>query len=283
MTRFVVVTPLLNAATFIGATLDSVDAQGDPDWVHYLVDGGSTDGTLEVLAESASDEPRRHILTGKDRSLYDAIFKGFERAAEDGHTDPDTICVWLNSDDLLMPWAFATLRQAFEETGAEWITALPSLWDKDGRLVLIQPFNWYPRLLIRAGQFHARSMGFIQQESTFFRRSLLSKLSDSDVEMIRKNKLAGDFLLWREFARHATLVPIAAPVAGFRNHGANASLTQWTRYFDEIKAAGIWVPPLWLGRIFRLAYLPFAMAATTLNFRRRYAKFAAITPPASTS
>lgn len=282
MTRFVVVTPLLNAATFIEATLASVDAQTDPDWVHYLMDGGSTDGTLELLAEAANKESRRQILTGRDNSLYDAIFKGFEHSAANGHTDPDTIFVWLNSDDLLMPWAFATLRQAFDETGAEWITALPSLWDKKGRLVLTQPFNWYPRWLIRAGQFHARSLGFIQQESTFFKRSLLSKLSAADIARIRSNKLAGDFLLWREFSRHTALVSIVTPVAGFRNHGANASLTQWANYFAEIKAAGIWVPPPWLGRVFRIAYLPFALVATARNFKKRYARFAEISAaPAS--
>jgi glycosyltransferase involved in cell wall biosynthesis len=274
MTRFVVITPVLNAATYVAATLDSVLSQTDSDWVHYIIDGGSTDGTLELVTQAAAEEPRRRIVTGRDKGLYDALFKGFEHASADGINDASTICVWLNADDLLMPWAFVTLRHAFEETGAEWITALPALWDKEGRLVVVQPYNWYPRRLIRAGQFHGRSLGFIQQESTFFTRGLLSRLPDSTVETIRNTKLAGDFLLWREFASHTALVSIVATVAGFRNHGANASVTQFARYFDEVRDAGVRVPPTWLGRILRLIYSPLAMLAVARNYRRRYAQFA---------
>jgi glycosyltransferase involved in cell wall biosynthesis len=283
MTRFVVVTPVLNAATYIAATLESVRGQTDSDWVHYLVDGGSTDGTLDVLAQAAAEDARRRIVTGRDKGLYDALFKGFEHASADGFNDPRTICVWINADDLLMPWAFTTLRRAFDETGAEWITALPALWDKEGRLVVVQPYNWYPRRLIRAGQFHGRSLGFIQQESTFFTRELLSRLPESTVEGIRNTKLAGDFLLWREFAYYTALVSIAATVAGFRNHGANASVTQFASYFDEIKDAGIRIPPTWLGRVFRFAYGPLAMLAVLRNYRRRYAQFVAdlSSPPPS--
>lgn len=275
MTRFVVVTPVLNGATFIGATLASVKAQTDSDWVHYVVDGGSTDGTLGLLEQAVVEDPRRRLVTGRDRGLYDAVFKGFERALSDGFTDPHTVCVWLNSDDLLMPWAFATLRQEFDKIGTEWVTGLPTLWDSTGRLVLVQTYNWYPRKLIRAGQFHGHSLGWIQQESTFFTRSLLSKIPDATIETIRVNKLAGDFLLWREFASHAVLVSIVSAVAGFRNHGANASTTQMSQYFDEIKAAGVWVPPSWLGRIFRVAFRPLALLSTARNFRRRYTHFAA--------
>jgi glycosyltransferase involved in cell wall biosynthesis len=273
MTRFVIITPVLNGATYVAATLASVQGQTDVDWVHYLVDGGSTDGTLELLTQAAADDPRRRIVTGRDKGLYDALFKGFEHAAADGVNDAKTICVWLNSDDLLMPWAFATLRHAFDETGADWVTALPALWDKDGRLVLVQPYNWYPRRLIRAGQFHNRSLGFIQQESTFFTLNLLSKLPASTIETIRNNKLAGDFLLWREFANHSALVSIVATVAGFRNHGSNASVAQSTKYFDEIKNAGVWVGPRWLGRVFRLAYYPLALIAAVRGYRRHYAQF----------
>lgn len=274
MTRFVIVTPVFNCASFVEQTLASVQAQTDDDWVHYLVDGGSTDGTLELLVRAAAEEPRRRLVTGRDRGMYDALFKGFEHAAADGFWDPNAICVWLNGDDLLMPWAFARLRQAFDETAAEWITALPAGWDKEGRLALVQPYNWYPRRLIRAGQFNGRSLGWIQQESTFFTCSLLSRLSDGTIETIRQNRLAGDFLLWREFSRHTRLVPIATAVAGFRYHGNNASATQLEQYFKEIEAAGVWVPPSWLGRLLRVCFRPLALLGSARTFRRNYEEFA---------
>lgn len=283
MTRFVVVTPVLNCATYIEATLKSVAAQTDPDWVHYLVDGGSTDGTLELLEKAADDDSRRRIITGRDASIYDALFKGFDRALADGFGDTRSICVWLNGDDLLMPWAFARLRQAFDETGAEWVTAVPAFWDAAGNLALIRPYNWHPRWLIRAGQFNGRSLGFIQQESTFFTRSLLSKLSDPTVADIRAQKLAGDFLLWREFAKYTRPTPVMTAVGGFRKHNANASVAHMDRYFAEIEEAGVWLPPPWLGRVFRTIWRRVALLASERLFVRDSHRFdVAISKPKST-
>src|ERR1700742_1505171 len=129
MRRFLVVTPVLNGAHYIRQTLASIDAQTHDQWRHAVVDAGSTDGTLEIVRESAAREPRRSLLTGPDRGLYDGVFKGFEAL---GGT-PDDICFWINSDDMVAPWAFATMAQAFDETGADWMTALPAQWDDKGR------------------------------------------------------------------------------------------------------------------------------------------------------
>lgn len=273
MPPVVVVTPVLNGASYIRETLAAISGQTDGDWVHYLVDGGSVDGTLEILTEAAAADSRRRVLTGRDKSLYDAMFKGFEQAYADGLTDPRTICVWINADDLLMPWAFATLRQNFEVTGAEWIASLPCIWDAEGRLEIVQPFNWYPRRLIRAGQFNNRILGSLQQESVFFTRSLLCRLPAESVDRIRTTRLAGDFLLWREFARYAELVPIMTVTGGFRLHGANMSSLQSEKYFDEIAAAGVRMPPRWLGRLMRAAFRQLASLKSSAMFRRTWLNF----------
>ncbi|MBU3748963.1 MAG: glycosyltransferase [Mycobacterium sp.] len=275
MARFVVVTPVLNGATYISATLDSIRAQTDPDWIHYLVDGGSTDGTLDIIARAVAEDSRRRLLVGTDRGLYDAVFKGFERARADGVIRPDTICAWLGSDDLLMPWAVATLRERFDATGAEWMAAVPTIWDYEGRLALVLRPNWYPRQLIRAGLFNPRILGGIQQESTFFTASLLAKLPAETVATIRTARLAGDFLLWRAFARYADLVPITAAVAGFRKHGGNLSTTQVESYYQEIRDSGVRIPPAWLGRVLRRGYRLLASRATSRQLRRRGEEFEA--------
>lgn len=273
MTRFVIVTPVLNAANFIEATLDSIRAQTDPDWVHYIVDGGSTDGTLQILEQAVAGDTRRRLVTGRDKGLYDAMFKGFERSHADGFTDPRTICIWLNADDLLMPWALATLRQKFDETGAEWISALPCIWDLRGRLEVVKPYNWYPRRLILAGLFNNRSLGAIQQECTYFTRSLLSKVPPETVESIRSKKLAGDFLLWREFARHTELVSVMTAVGGFRAHGANLSSTQEAVYYREIREAGVRLPPEWLGRVLRVGFRQPALVRAGEAYRQACRRF----------
>src|SRR5438445_6583150 len=91
MMRLSVVTPVLNGAAYIGACLDSVAVQGDVE--HIVMDGGSTDGTLEVLEQRGvafRSEP--------DNGQPDALRKGFEVATG------DVLC-WLNADDRLMPGA----------------------------------------------------------------------------------------------------------------------------------------------------------------------------------
>lgn len=273
MTRFLVVTPVWNCVTYIQATLESVSAQTDPDWIHYLVDGGSTDGTLELLERSAVEDPRRRVMTGQDVSVFDALFKGFEQATVDGFADPEMICVWINGDDLLMPWAFAKLRQAFDETGAEWIMAIPTHWDALGRLALVGPYNCHPRWLISAGQINGRGLGWIQQESTFFTRGLLAKVTDSAIETIRSKKLSGDVLLWREFARYTGPTPLMTAVSGFRQHGFNLSTTQMDQYFAELRQAGVWIAPAWLSKIFHTFWKPFALVSSYRAYNRECNQF----------
>lgn len=267
MPAFVIVTPVLDGASFIAETLDSITRQTDRDWIHYVVDGGSTDGTLDIVHRSMTAEPRRRLLEGRDKGLYDAVFKGFEAAMRNGHRDSRTPCCWINADDMLMPWALATIRHAFAATDADWITTLPCHWDAAGRLRLVSPYAWHPRALIRAGLFHGRGLGWIQQESTFFTMGLFSRVDSAVAEKIRSTRLSGDFLLWREFARHGAPRAVPTAVSGFRSHGGNASSKHMADYFTELSVAGIRVPPALLGRAMRLLFRPVALARAAIDFR----------------
>lgn len=263
--RFLVVTPVLNGAHFIRQTLASIDAQTNGAWTHIVVDAGSTDGTQDIVRDSVVHEKRRQMITGPDRGLYDGVFKGF---AELGGA-PQDICFWINADDMIAPWAFATMAQAFDEAQAEWMTALPAQWDADGRLRAVMPLGWHPRKLIRAGLFTPQGLGAIQQESTFFTRGLLDRLTGEARERIRGSKLAGDFLLWCAFAEMAPLITVPTMISGFRNHGANASIAGYNAYLDEIRAAGIAIPPAFLGRAMRGIYRIAAPIAIMLKARQR--------------
>lgn len=268
MQSFVVVTPVLNGARFICQALRSVSEQTDPAWVHYVVDGGSTDGTQELVRASMAGEPRRHLIEGPDGGMYDAIFRGFEAAASDGHLHPETICLWLNADDQLMPWAFQTLRDAFAVTRADWIQTFPCFWDEEGRLAFVFPYAWYARPLIRWSLVHGRALGTIQQESTFFTGRLLQGIDPVRADQIRKMKLAGDFVLWQEFARICSPVQWPTVVSGFRAHARNASRLRQEEYFQEILSSGVSIPPPWIARIMRILYRPFAIFQMVMSVRR---------------
>jgi hypothetical protein len=251
--RFFVVTPVLNGARYIGETLASIDAQTFPGWTHYVVDAGSSDGTVELVQRSMEKEPRRRMITGTDRGLYDGLFKGFEAIGADGPRDDD-ICLWLNADDLLAPWAFATMSQAFDLYRADWVTGQPGQWDAEGRLVLVRPFGWYPRWCIRMGWFNGQCLGWVQQESTFFTAGLLRRLPADTVSTIRSARMAGDFLLWRAFAEFAPLHAAPTMIGGFRRHGTNLSVEGAHHYMQELKAHGAFLPRAGIGRALRFLY-----------------------------
>ena len=265
--RFFVVTPVLNGAKYLSAALASIDAQTFPGWTHYIMDAGSTDGTIELARKSMEKEPRRRLFVEPDKGLYDGLFKGFSAIEADGLRDDD-ICLWLNADDLLAPWAFATMLQAFDLYKADWITGQPGQWDAQGRLVLVQPLGWYPRFCIRMGWFNGRCLGYIQQESTFFTARLLRQLPTETASEIRASRIAGDFLLWRSFAEFAPLHAAPTLIGGFRMHGANLSVEQADRQLRELRAMKAFLPPPGIGRGLRYLYKIAATMAAGAKGRR---------------
>jgi glycosyltransferase involved in cell wall biosynthesis len=103
--RISIVTPSYNQGQFIEETIRSVLLQGYPDLEYIIIDGGSTDNSVEIIAKY---EPwLDYWVSEKDRGQSHAINKGFCRS---------TGCLlgWLNSDDVLLPNALVTVAMAVE-------------------------------------------------------------------------------------------------------------------------------------------------------------------------
>jgi glycosyltransferase involved in cell wall biosynthesis len=266
--RFTIVTPVLNGAAWLGRTLGSVGAQTCASWSHIVVDGGSRDGTVEIVKEAALADPRVRLIEAPGDNIYTALFRGFEAA------DGDWLG-WLNADDLYAPWALETVAEHAAATGCRWLTGLPGWWDDRGRLRAVRSRAWAPRGLIRRGWFHERFLGCLQQESMFFARALFEELTPEERGQIAGLRLAGDFQLWRRFAERAELSVLPVLLSGFRMHGANASRANAETYEREVAALDAPALPRWMIRPARALYGALSAHMTRRAAERALARLAA--------
>ena len=225
--KITLVTPVFNGVSYLAETLATIRAQRASNLEYIICDGGSTDGSWELI--QANRDLITHAIREPDKGMYDALMKGFGRATGD-------ILGWINADDLLLPWCLSSVGTYFEQVPeCRWLTGIPTLFNDRGQMVWVaQVAPRYRRAWIRRGWYSGIGLGPIQPESTFFRRSLFEQVGGLD----RTLRLAGDFDLWRRFAVHADLHQVGTVLAGFRLHGRNLTANIET-YYREAGAVRI--------------------------------------------
>ncbi|MEJ0094472.1 MAG: glycosyltransferase [Methylocella sp.] len=217
--RFNIVTPILNGEKFINETILSVVTQSGPFSIRYHVqDGGSTDSTINLLkawqARLANDFPisckgiEFSFASEPDHGLYDAVNRGVSYC---GDADAMT---WINADDRFEPGAFATVDAILKNNpNIDWLTGRPTVITEKGESLWISPVVAFPRKAIAAGIFDGRfARPYIQQEGTFWRPKLWKQAGGLDTAF----RLAGDFDLWRRFAKQTDLVMVDSILGCFR-------------------------------------------------------------------
>lgn len=215
-----IVTPNYNYARYLEATIRSVLIQGYPNLEYIVIDGGSTDGSADIIKKY---EPwLAYWHTRKDRGHADAINSGMNRSTGE-------IMAWLNSDDMYMPWTFRTVAEIFSSLPeAHWLVGHNSWWDGEGRHIASKPVykNVYNFLL--------RDFGWIQQESVFWRRGLWEKAGGA---MNEDYRLLMDGELWCRFFALDTLWHADPVLAGFRHHFKNRSQLNWSGTISDMERA----------------------------------------------
>lgn len=229
--RVLILTPVLNGAAYLDDAIRSVRGQTHGDWTQIILDAGSTDASCDIARAHAAEDSRVQLVQRPDSGIYDALAHGFE-------TYPGDVQCWLNSDDLFTPWALKLALSKLSQPGCNWVTGLPGLWNRNGELVAVYPRAGYSQARIRDGWHHDQALGCLQQETLFWRADLFAALAPADKETFRKARLAGDFFLWRCFARSNTLHTIPSVLGGYRVHGANRAIVEQSRYQDEAYALG---------------------------------------------
>jgi len=216
--RISIVTPSLNQGRFIGQTIDSVLSQDYPNVQYVIIDGGSTDETLEVIQRRA--DRIDHWVSEPDKGQTDALCKGMRRV--DGQ-----IVGWLNSDDqYYSPRVFDRVARLFEtHPKVDFCYGANVYVDARSRVLFLRsqmPFHWRRLLVV---------WNYIHQPTVFFRRRVLDDLSfNTDLHYIM------DYEFWLRAARRYRFRPVGGLVSASRWHGECKTVSDPGAFFAELNS-----------------------------------------------
>lgn len=221
-----IVIPCFNAVEYSRATLDSVVGQKEKCDVEIIVvDGESTDGSLEILNQYRSEVAT--FISEPDEGHYDAVNKGMALATG------DVLC-WLNTDDIFVSGALSIVSDVFDRyPDIAWLSGMPAAWDSAGRLIGVsEVLPVYNQRYLCKGEHDALLLHNVLQPTSFWRRELWNKVGEINTTY----DIAGDYDLWTRMAEHAELVTIDTVLGGERKHDQQRSNRFKQRGFDQVRS-----------------------------------------------
>jgi glycosyltransferase involved in cell wall biosynthesis len=200
-----IITPSFNQGKFLEETLLSVLDQNYPNLEYIVIDGGSTDNSLDIIRKY---EKRLSYWTSeKDNGQSEAINKGFRKATGE-------IIAWLNSDDILMPGALHRIEQVFAKGDVDLVNGYTAVIDEASNILTghftLKQSKWYAQ----------RGIYYVNQPAMFWKREILDKVGylkeDFHTEMDKE-------LLIRIFDNNYRIGQLPVIIAGFRLHNQSKS------------------------------------------------------------
>jgi glycosyltransferase involved in cell wall biosynthesis len=245
-----IITPSFNQARFLEATILSVLDQDYPNIEYIIVDGGSTDGSVDIIKKYAAR--LAWWVSEPDKGQTDAINKGFARAGGD-------ILAWINSDDTYEPGAVSDAVEYFQ-SHPEIGLVYGDTHFIDEQEQVIGKFNARQTdyQLLRRGYVH------IPQQAAFFRSDLWREVGPLDPSFY----FAMDYDLWVRLAARAPIHYTPQMWANFRLHSGGKTIIADDRCWPEMirihhRDGGGWLS------IITAKYMIRKVVAPLLNWRRR--------------
>lgn len=230
--RISLITPSFNHARFVERTIESVLGQtGDFELDYAVRDGGSTDGTLDILRRYGS---RLRWTIEPDGGQVDALNRGLRAATGD-------IIGWLNSDDVLLPGALARVAAVFiARPEVEWLHGRCEIIDAED-VPIRRPVSLYKHLRARRHTFeNLLTENYVSQMTAFWRRSLHDEVGYLDETL----SLAFDYDLWLRLARRVEPVYVEDRLACFRWYPSSKSGSSFEAQFrEDVRVAARYAPP----------------------------------------
>ncbi|MDQ3005758.1 MAG: glycosyltransferase [Chloroflexota bacterium] len=211
-----IITPSFNQAPYLEETIQSVLSQDHPRLEYMIVDGGSTDGTVEIIKKY--EQKLAWWVSEKDKGQTDAINKGFARASGE-------MLAWINSDDSYEPGAVsAAVKYLHENPEVGMVYGDCNFINEAGRV--IGKFNSAQTdyRLLRQGYAH------IPQQTMFFRADLWRQVGPLDTSFY----FAMDYDLWTRIAARTEIKYIPQTWANFRLHTSGKTIMADDRCWPEM-------------------------------------------------
>jgi len=213
-----IITPSYNQGQFLEETILSVLKQDYPNLEYIIIDGGSTDNSVEIIKKY--EDRLTYWISEKDRGQTHAINKGFRTAS-------GKILTWLNSDDLLLPGAVSMVADFFErypETG--FVYGDCHVINENGKLFYVSKVVPFERNLL----FYGRCL--ISQPASFFRRNVLDRIGYLDESF----DFAMDIELWIRAAQsRIKFDALFYPLAAARVHGKAKTTSERHKMIQQHK------------------------------------------------
>lgn len=213
--RISIVTPNFNMAAYLGETIRSVLANRAAQDQYFVIDGGSTDGSVDLIRRHEAD------LTGwisePDRGYADALAKGFARAIG------DVLC-WINSGDVLLSGAFDAVRRIFAAGDIDLIFGDDFYIDENSRVL---QFSRGRVEDIAAAMLYGGWTPL--QDACFWTRSLYERVGGVDLEL----RCAADYDLFLRMTRAGRTRHVPLAFSAFRRHTGQKSIADQEPYARE--------------------------------------------------
>jgi hypothetical protein len=213
-----VVTPSYNQGSFLEETILSVLNQGYGNLEYIVIDGGSTDGSVEIIHRYQTR--LAHWVSEPDQGQYHALQKGFALAKGD-------LLGWLNSDDMYLPGALCAVGSAYAEHPDTCIAGPVINFDhRSGREKLISQHGITLENMVK---FWEQQYSW-HQPGLFFPRSTYELTGGLDGSL----DYAMDHDLICRLLQHCSVTYIDQPIARFRLHSTSKTCTAWDQYMMEL-------------------------------------------------
>lgn len=211
-----IITPSYNQGQFLEETICSVLGQGYPNLEYIVIDGGSTDGSVEIIQKYAPQ--LAYWVSEKDSGQVEAIQKGLDRATGD-------VVAWLNSDDVYTPGTLGKVGAIFRDRNPAFLYGRCDFTDVEGNFAYSLPY--YEGLDLEMVITH----NFLPQPSCFWRREISLAVGPLNPKL----HYAMDYEYWvRVLLAGYTMESVPEVLSLYRLHDASKTCTMSSRFEDEM-------------------------------------------------